>query len=509
MLQATILPNEKQPSLVRNASANVLQMLFSAGMLFFLYRYVIDVLGVSMFGVWSVVLAAASTSRLADLGLSAGTTRFVARYLALKKPQSAAKVIETSFVTIVVILLLILPIFYLLLVWLLSRVLGSADLIQALEILPLALGSLFLSIVASVFQGGLDGCQRMDIRAWLVLAGQGFMTLLAIFSVSKWGLSGLAWSQIGQGCFLIIGSWILLRHVLPSLSIFPWKWDKLIFLEMLVYCINMQIAGICMMLFDPLAKALMAKYGGSAAAGYFEIANQVVLKVRSLIVVANQAVVPKVSEIYENFPQYLPDIYKKNLQLLIWVSLPCFTLLFIWSGIFSLLILGKTETQFILFLQICTVAWFLNTFNAPAYFINSGSGAVGFNTLSGIVMGVVNLILGFILGQLYGAKGVAFGYAIALVTGSWLLIITFQLKYSISWRSLVFKDHFGLAIVCLAILFLGSVDLESLIMCNDYVQWGVIVVIPLILLSIANWYHPQRQSVWRSIKRQLLYRGNF
>ena len=61
--------------------ANVLQALAGAALLFALYRYINTTLGVEQLGVWSVVLATASASRLADLGLSAGSD-------ALRRPRS-------------------------------------------------------------------------------------------------------------------------------------------------------------------------------------------------------------------------------------------------------------------------------------------------------------------------------------------------------------------------------------------------------------------------------------
>jgi O-antigen/teichoic acid export membrane protein len=332
----------------------------------------------------------------------------------------------------------------------------------------------------------------MVMRAWLVVAGQGFMTFLSILLVPQWGLIGFAWAQIGQGFFLLIGSWLLLRHVLPQLPELPRHWNKTIFLEMLSYGANIQLAGLCMMFFDPVTKALMAKFGGPAAAGHFEIANQVVLRARSLIVAANQAIVPKIAEINEISPERLPELYQKNMNMLVLVAFPCFSLLFAWSGIFSQLLLGKSTTQFVFFFHVTVIAWFLNTFNVPAYFINNGTGLVGLNTISNIVIGILNLILGWILGQRYGADGVVWGYVAALVTGSWLLIITFQQKYSISWQSLVFREHFALVAVCLIIFLAGFVESKLEIKYNSYEQWGVVIILPLLLLSIVFWYHPLR-----------------
>lgn len=48
----------------------------SSVLIFVLYRYISTALGVDRLGVWSVVLAAASASRLADLGLNSGGHSF-------------------------------------------------------------------------------------------------------------------------------------------------------------------------------------------------------------------------------------------------------------------------------------------------------------------------------------------------------------------------------------------------------------------------------------------------
>ena len=75
---------------------------------------------------------------------------------------------------------------------------------------------------------------------------------------------------------------------------------------------NVQLASLSMILFDPLNKVLMAKFGGSTSAGYFEMANQVVVKGRALIVSANKAIVPKVEQLTKFLPQRLTTIYYEN-----------------------------------------------------------------------------------------------------------------------------------------------------------------------------------------------------
>lgn len=142
-------------SVSHNALANVIQALASTGLLFVLYRYINTTLGVEHLGVWSVVLATASASRLADLGLSAGVTRFVARDRARDDSVRVGHVLDTAVVTLAVSVTLVLPLVYPLINGLLPYLFDSKYLTVAQQILPYALLSLWLSIIAAVSQGGL------------------------------------------------------------------------------------------------------------------------------------------------------------------------------------------------------------------------------------------------------------------------------------------------------------------------------------------------------------------
>lgn len=474
-----------------NALANVLQALAGAGLLFALYRYVNTTLGVEQLGVWSVVLATVSASRLADLGLSAGVTRFVARDRARGELDRAGQVIDTATLTLMVSVGAVLPLLYPLLAKLLPHLFDTEHLAQALSILPYALVSLWLTIVAAVFQGGLDGCQRMDLRAGLVVAGQALLLALAFWLVPQRGLIGLAWAQIGQGLFLAMAGRLLLRRALPALPRLPLRWRKPVLREMLGYGANVQAATVFMLLLDPVAKALMAHFGGPAAAGYFEMANQVVVKVRALIVTANQAIVPHVAALSETEPNRLAHLYRENMRILAFVALPTFALLIAWAGGLSWLLAGAYRSEFVFFLGLLAVAWGANIFAAPAYFTNMGTGRVGWNTHSHVIMGVINVGLGWLFGSRYGAQGVALAYAIALVIGSGLLIAVFHHRYGLGWRGGFARENLGLTLACAAVAALGwIVPLRPL--SGEYAALGAGLLLPAMVLGLAVWFHPMR-----------------
>lgn len=481
-------------SLSRNALANVLQMAVGAVLLFVLFRYIIVVLGAAQFGVWSVVLATASASHLANLGLGAGMTRFVARYQALEDEQMAAHMVETAAITIAVVFGLVLPALYWPLQTLLAHVFTGTHLAEAHSLLPYALLSLWLADIAAVFQSGLEGVQRMDLRAGIMVAGQILMLALAILLVPDHGLIGLAEAQIAQGIFLVLAGWLILRRKLRHLGWMPFRWSRQAFRELIGYGANVQLASLLMLLVDPVTKALMAKFGGASAAGYFEIANQVMLKVRALIVAANQAIIPKVAHIAELAPHRLADLYTKNMKVLIFVALPVFALLFSWAGPISLMLIGHSEPLFIYLMHLTAVAGFLNVFAGPAYFINMGTGQVGWNTLSHMIMGIVNGVLAWVLGVLYGADGVAWAFVTGIVSGSWLLVIVFQRHSGVRLKDLVLSQNWLLATMCLMVALLGD-GLWALMDSFEVLRWSLyFVFFPLIIATVA-WFHPIRAEL--------------
>lgn len=486
-------------SLSSNAIANIAQALASAALLFALYRYINATLGVERLGVWSVVLATASASRLADLGLSAGVTRFVARDRARADMARAGQVVDTALLTLMVVVGAVLPLLYLLIAGLLPHLFDAEHLNGAKELVPYALISLWLTIVSAVFQGGLDGCQRMDLRAALVVAGQIAMLVSAIVLVPRFGLVGLAWAQIGQGLFLAIGGRLVLRCTLPALPYLPRKWRRPVLREMLGYGANMQAATLFMLLMDPVAKALMARFGGPGAAGYFEMANQVVMKARSVIVMANQAVVPHAAVLMETDSARLNGLYRENMRMIVFVAVPVFALLYSWAGGASWLLTGAYHPEFVSMIGLLALAWCINIFDVPAYFINMGSGRVMWNTLSHVVMGMLNAALGWILGSLYGLTGVAIAYATALVVGSVGLIAAFQRLNRLGWGVASSGEHFWLVAASVLVVVFGV--LRPLQPSSGDSWWLLVtqLLLPPLILGLAAWFHPLRKRLLQEL----------
>src|SRR5690606_6890333 len=145
------------------------------------------------------------------------------------------------------------------------------------------------------------------------------MLVLSLWLLPRFGIVGLAWAQMGQALLQVLGGRLLLCRTLPSVSVVPLLWRKSVLREMLSYCANLQVGTVFMLLLDPVAKALIAGFGGPSAAGYFEMANQIATKARGVIVMANRAIVPRATMLAETNDARLPLIYLDNMRILVFV----------------------------------------------------------------------------------------------------------------------------------------------------------------------------------------------
>lgn len=487
--------------LISNATVSVVQTLISGLVLFILYRYLIDHLGIKQLGLWSVILASTSVARLSDMGLTGSVVKFVARYRALGDDVQAADVIQTAVISIASVMAVLCLGIYPLLDNVLALAIPAESMSLAMSILPWAVFSLWLGSVGGVFQSGLDGCQRMDIRNILMILCNLIFLLAAFWLVPNFGLMGLAIGQALQAFVLMLASWVLLRKQLKALPLLPRLWRKSKFKEMFGYSVNFQINSIAILLFDPAIKLLMSRYGGLSSTAFYEMANQLVIKLRAVIISANQALVPAVAELHETAPEQIRNVYLKTYRMLFFVTVPFYAGIYIALPLVSQLWIGHIESQFLLFGAILTLGWGLNTLTGPAYFVNLGTGHLKWNSISHVLMAVLNVVLGLILGPIFGGFGVAIAAMFALVTASGFVIFALHKQYKMPIKNLVPTEHYGLlatAVFCISLSAWGNST-------HQFAQANLLLdIAPLgfyvLIMSAVVWIHPYRKMLLGRLK---------
>ncbi len=485
-----------------NAVVSAVQVIVVGGAFFLLYPFLLRSLGEDLFGVWAVVLATTSASAIANLGLAGSTLKFVAQYLARDEQAYVDTLIQTALLTIGGVLLVLLPLAYPLFRYILAFIITPQTLVpEAFQVLPYALTSFWLTTVATVTLSCLEGFQRIDLRGYLTMGTTALYLGLCFWLVPEQGLIGLARAQVIQAGTLCIGSWLLLRHLKPTLPVVPTHWSRRGFSEMLGYSINFQISSLAQLLFLPTTTALLSRLGGTGVVSYFEMANRMVVQLRALVTTAHRAIVPAIANLQERAPETIRQLYITSMRLLFFLVFPGLPFLIILTPPIAEIYVGGYNATFILYADLLLVGWFLNILSNPAYFANLGTGDLHWNVIGHLIMGVMNVGLGYLLGRAFGGTGVVFGFTVALLAGSAAVAIAYQRQHHLHLADLLDPAslRLGLAsLFALGVAMLGYVVLlpslsffpRTLVVCTLYMS---IIIIPL-------WRHPVRRDAIKWIR---------
>jgi len=491
-----------------NAIMSLAQIVLGSGVLFFLYRFLLKTIGVEQLGIWSLVLATTSVTQVANFGLSGSVVKFVAKYVARREDRNVSGVIQTAVISLGVIIGTVLLAGYPLIKWVLGLVVPVNSLGLALSILPFALFSLWLTTITGVFQSGLDGFQKIYIRNLLMMGGSIFYALLCLAFAPKYGLIGLAYAQIINNTAILIVSCVLIKRFLPLLPVIPYQWDRTLFKEIISYGINFQIICITQMFYDPITKALLSKLGGLSMVGYYEMANRMVQQFRVLIVSANQVLVPAIADLQEKNSEKICSVYLTNYNLLFYLALPLYTLIIIGTPLISEIWIGHYEKIFVVFAILLAIGNFLNTLAAPSYFANLGTGALRWNVIGHIIIGILNALLGIILGFLFNGYGVIIAWVIALSFGSAVIYITYNLTNRIPVSELFPKDSRAMFFFCTLVLTVSLLIQSGVNHTLRSIALNIVIILlsSLLLIFIPFYLHPMRKRLMGWARELLLSR---
>lgn len=484
-------------NLRRNTLANFIQVILSTFALFILYRFLIYEMGLEALGIWAVVLSAVSTGRLVELGLASAPAKFVSKYLALGSYSRVNKVIDTIAISVLILLLLFSPLLYYFLDFIFPYFIDEEFLPLIKQMIPYIIGSLVLSAVASIFQGSIDGFERMDIGAFIKVSAQLLLLILAVFFVPSMGLIGLAISQFFQGIYLLIVSRYFVKYLSEDMSILPKKFSLKILKKIFNYGLNMQIVTIFVTIREPILKAFIAKFGGLAAVGIFEVAFQIVSRISTIIYSVNQVIIPRISALKEHNSKEIDKLFQANYEILIFIIPLIFTLVFCWSGVLSLMLLGDYEQDFIYIIYVIGFGWISNVMVLPIYFYNMGYGSVQNNALSETIVGISNIIFGYLLGSYFGLHGVTIGYSVSMLFGA-LVLINRKFKQNKNVSILVSRAdiYFILSVLLLLIYYYSyPINFSNGFDCGQI----MLFILPLVILLLYFFYHPTRKKLFTII----------
>jgi O-antigen/teichoic acid export membrane protein len=480
-----------------NALTTLAQVIGSAGVLFLLYRFLIRTIGVERLGIWSLVLATTSVVTLANQGFSTSIVKFVAKYVAREESANVSALLQTALISLAVTLGILSVALFPVAKWGLALVLPASRLAEAGAILPYAFVSLWANLAGSILQAGLGGYELITLRNYVVLGGSFVYLFLAFALVPRYGLAGLAYSQVVQAAACLAASWILLQRRLPCLPLWPHRWSRALFREMWRYGVHFQLVTISQAVREPVTKALLAKFGGLELTGYYDMALRWVVTFRELIVQANQVLVPTISGLQEREPRSIPFVYRESYRVIFFLALPAFAFLAAVSPVVALVWIGRYEPIFVRFVVLLAVGWLVNVLSNPAYVVDLGTGALRWVSIGCVSTAALNMGFGFLAGKYAGGPAIVGAYAFSLAAGYATVVVAYHVENRVSFRQLVPNESMGI-ILC---SFAGAaVFLPFLAHSAENSGWSLrtsagLSAAVLAMIALPMWFHPMRRRL--------------
>jgi len=478
--------NNTNKKLTINALSAIIQVTFTAILYFFLYKYLIYHLGVKLLGVWSLILSFSSIANLANMGLTSGLVKFVAEYLAEKKYDKIGKLILTSLLSLAILF----SIFSLVILFgakfFLHFVIDKEFLTAAFSILPWSLASLCVNACSGVFTSVLEGYQKNYLRNYLYIFSGIVMFVVTIVLTPNYHIQGVAIAQFMQAIFILFVSLILIIQINSYNRISNWKWSTKSFKELFDYGYKFQAVSICQLLYEPTTKMLLSKFGGLALLGHYEMATRLVNQFRSLLVNANQVVIPVIAETVKTKSKaYLQDFYANMNRIMSLFTFTLSTLLIVFTPFVSLIWIGNINHDFTFAVYILTISSIFNIMSGPAYFSCMGSGRLNILVLVHILMAILNLVIGYLLGQLLGGYGIILSWGIAQSVGSIILSISFNKQIAIGYKEIFTKNEKWIILLSIFIILISILTFStSLPLMNNYLRTLLCCLLLLLYIPI-------------------------
>lgn len=445
--------NFSSKKLTINAVSAVVQVVFTALLYFFLYKYLLKSVGVEQLGIWSLILSFSSIANLANLGLTSGLVKFVAEYLLEEDKTKLGKLIFTSILSMSVLfgVLSLLILFFA--QYFLGYVIDKSFLKIGLEILPYSLASLCINAIGGVFTSVLEGHQKNYIRNFIYIVSGIMMFGGTLVLTPIYQLKGVAVAQLIQSVFIFFTALIFTVRINSDNQIRYWKWSSKSFKELFNYGYKFQLVSVSQLLYEPTTKLLLSRYGGLALLGHYEMATKAVNQFRALLTNANQVVVPVVAEKAKlEGSSFLQEFYIRMNRILLLFNLPLSTILILATPFISLLWLGSFNDDFIFSMLILIGMTFINVMCGPAYFSALGEGILNVLVIVHIGIAIVNVVLGMILGRYFSGYGIIVAWAIALSLGSFAVIFNYNKSLKIGLFDVFQKDEIKLFLLSLIII---------------------------------------------------------
>lgn len=414
-----------------NTICNVSVLLIQVVLGFIIAPFILDHLGRSTYGIWSLTGSLLAYSQLLSLGLNSAVNRWIPIYLVQDNHDGVNRVVNTALVAYLVAGGA-LTIGVLILAWGFPYWFDVEPALHAsARYVVLLAGSGFLFVIVfNVFSAVLSGFQRYDLMAISDIAGDlGRIAGIVVAFLSGFGIVALALVTAAGHAVRNLLKMFFVRTQYPQLKIrlSLASWET--FREMFGYSVNTLLYSCGGIIQSASAHTLIGLFLGTAAVTEYAMPAIVLNMLKQLVIRGTAAIKPATSKLdAENKLESVQKLYFAGTKYALLILLPSIGFLLAYSSTLMEVWLGEQYVAPMAgVLVTLSVASLVRLWHMPAFYVVVGLGKhrlFGLVTLWTAIGSVLSALIALYFFDA-GVVGVAIAYAVPEVIAAIFVVMPY------------------------------------------------------------------------------------
>ena len=311
---------QKGKSLLNNASWNILTLIVTAAGAFFSMPIIINGIGASNYGLYSLIIMIGGFAALQDFGLGEATLRYVSFYYAQSDLKGINRVVGATlavYIITITIVFLIIQLFAPQIINLFK--LDPTQIDTGIASLRVACLSFFIVTLAQALQKIPEALLRYDIsnKANLIFAILRFSSMIVVIKLG-YGILGLVWVLVCMGFLRSIAFYYISTKLIPGIKIIP-RFKRNGIKEVFSFSIYSFINQLISQIAHYADRIVLGIFFGTSDVAFLSAPKDITTRASGITGAAGQALFPKFSAMKEN--DKMRDLYVQGLWTLTTLSM--------------------------------------------------------------------------------------------------------------------------------------------------------------------------------------------
>jgi O-antigen/teichoic acid export membrane protein len=434
-------PHQLGTKIVRNTASGALRIIVLAPIPFLLTPFLLRHVGSAGFGIWAVLLSFNGLTALADLGITGTLTKHVSEHYTHQDYESLNRVMNAgilmfSAIAVLSVFAVNLASGFLISVFFRQSLLPIWQVQHVIRLLSIAIA---LNLLAFPFASVMSGLQRLDLTNLLWALNAIFTAVAAaVFVAMGKGIPGLVYAIVLTSGILFTLNVILAGHLLPELRIRPGLVRLNDIKALSVFSLQVYVVQVASAVYFHTEKLLLAHFTGPIPVGWYEIGNDLALKIRNAPALLMTPLMPAASELEARGDQArTSELYYRAHKYLAFIGVAMFTVVALLAHRFIELWLGPGFSATARALIVLTGVQIANLAGGPALLILVGRGTLRPTVRFALVGMFGTLTISTILISRWGFSGALYGTTVSVLGAAGYLLWMFHQETGFSKRRLI------------------------------------------------------------------------